>query len=381
MKEKVDVCVVGGGVIGLFCALEQARLGRTVRIIDKLYAGSNRYHIGDILLQGFSKEILPFATFSHSRWKEAYETWGKNLGYTPCGGIKIACNAEELSTLAHEVKEEQTLNFNSALITQRDVLQEMMQINQLPDTLLGAKYSADDASIHPHKALEGLKQLVIQQGVRIWGSDEVVSFERKENIITGVQTDAGDICTADHIILATGVWSSNLLKLADIFLPTRPARVHILEMIPTGAMPPQTIDHQEKDGRIILKHLSTGRSLVTYTAEMDQAQATWDLAPHPDVIHWLKKRAGEMIPSLHHAEHVKTHVTTIDITPDGMPYIGKVPHQKHLYTAFGMNGKCYALAAGTAHYLATLTNARKPEADIPQKTYDAIQPSANRFLK
>ena len=43
--DTADICIVGGGIIGMYAAYKLSEQGKSVRLIDKLYAGSSRYNI------------------------------------------------------------------------------------------------------------------------------------------------------------------------------------------------------------------------------------------------------------------------------------------------------------------------------------------------
>lgn len=378
MREEVDICIIGGGVVGLSAALNHINAGKRVRLIDKQYAGSSRFNVGEIMLQGYPEDLLPFVAYSRSQWKAAEETLGTDVGYDRVGGFRLALSNRDVKKIKESTVSEQRFGFDTEWIDDPEKIKELMQINRLPENLRGVKYSLHDAIIDTKEALDSLKKMLIQKGLLIWGSDSVSDFIEENGEIIGVRTDAGDECVAGAILIALGVRAGNLLEKAGVTLPIRPARVHILELMPTGNMPTQIIDHRERYGDIIFHYnAKTGRVLLSYTAARDVAQSTFSLEEDTEMVDWLKRRAGEMMPNLEKAQTIKTHVVSIGITPDRRPYIGQIENHKRLFIAAGMNGRSYAFAAGAAGYIGALM--RGEETPLTAEHIAAIEPKTSRF--
>tara|TARA_R110000868_G_scaffold218576_2_gene469304 strand:+ start:228057 stop:229193 length:1137 start_codon:yes stop_codon:yes gene_type:complete len=377
MAEKVDVCIIGGGVVGLFCALEQVKNGKVVRLIDKLYTGSSRYNMGEIVLKGLPESIAEFAQFSQNQWLHAAEGFGKSLGYEPHAYARFSLKGGDVEKLKKEVETERALGFEVDFIDDPELIHEKLDLKLVAEEVNAIKYSADEGAIDTSKALDGLRQMIIQSGVRIWGSDSVEIIETEGKRLKKVITDTGEECEADNFIFATGVWSGTLLGKVGESLPIRPARVHVLQLIPTGIMPSCILNSGEKYGNILVKSQPNGRVLVMYTASMDPAQATWSTEEDIEVIAWMRRRAGQMVKSLENAALRSVNVVTTAITPDKNPYVGAIEKYENLYIAAGMNGKSYAYAAGAAKYLGLLIRGEK--STFSDETLQAIKPSITRF--
>ncbi|MAI08391.1 MAG: hypothetical protein CMF61_05480 [Magnetococcales bacterium] len=377
MAEKVDVCIIGGGVVGLFCALELVQSGKVVRVIDKVFNGSSRFNMGEIVLKGLPESIAEFAIYSREKWSHAVESFGKNLGYEERAIARFSLKEKHNEKLKQESLKEQNHGFDVEFVDDLERIKELLGTDRISDSIKAINYGEGEGAIDTAKALDGLRKMIIQAGVRIWGSDSVEKIEHENGRITKVVTDTGEECEAENFIIATGVWSGSILGKIGESLPIRPARVHILQLIPTGSMPHPILNSGEKFGNIVIKSQINGRALVMYTASMDPAQATWSTDQDQDVIHWLRRKAGEMVKSLENAQLRSVNVVTTAITPDKNPYIGKLDNFENAYIAAGMNGKSYAFAAGAAKYLGALI--RGEAVEFKEETINAIKPSASRF--
>jgi glycine/D-amino acid oxidase-like deaminating enzyme len=205
MSEKVDVCIIGGGVVGLFCALEQAQSGKVVRVIDKLYNGSSRYNMGEIVLKGLPENISEFAKFSREQWSQTAEGLGKHLGYEKRAVARFSLTEEHNAKLKKESEKEKALGFEVEFVESAERVQEILGTDRISEDIQAINYTEGEGAIDTAKALDGLRKMIIQAGVRIWGADEVEKIEMDGKRITNVITDTGEQCTAENYIIATGV--------------------------------------------------------------------------------------------------------------------------------------------------------------------------------
>lgn len=365
MKETVDVCVVGGGVVGLYAGCELARRGKSVRVIDKKFIGSSRHNIGSVLLQGHHAAELPFIKSSQEIWQQAGEEWGEDFGYEERGSVYFALSEAETSRLQKEVERDTAQGFSCRYEDDLTALAKDLGDVRLGEQVLGAKISENDGIIETGRALDGLRRQLIKHGARIWGSDEVTDFIIEDGKIMGARTADGDECHAGITLMVAGVWSNPLLKhKMNIHVPMRPARCHILQVSPNGTMPMQMVARKLAYGELVAKYQRSGRVLVSYNGLMDQAQATWSTQADIDAVNWMQARAPELLGPLQHATVHQQSVVSIAVTPDFLPCVGFMPQLENLYVAVGFNGKSYAYAAALSKVIAAQLDGEEPPVDI-----------------
>lgn len=372
-EEKIDVCVIGGGVIGLFTAMSIARAGKTVRLIDKAFSGSSRNNIGEVLLQGHHPDTLDFMRFCADEWQKAADEFGEDLGFEKRGSMLLAFDSTEAEDLEQRASKDTEHGLPSEVVTDMSALKKRFDYMRLAQDIVAAKVSEEDGSIDTQTAMDGLRKLAIQAGVRIWGSDKVEKLLVEDGVMKGVTTDSGETCLAESTILCVGVWAGKLLPEYGIKMPLRPARCHILDVQPSGRMPLPMLAHREKTGGLVAKYLpKTGQALVMYSGLMDQAQATYSTEVDEEAVAWMRQRLGQYMDTLANAELKKSRAVSLAVTPDLLPYIGPVDQIKGLFAALGMNGKSYAYAPGVAAVMAALVQGEEPPVQI-----DVFSP--NRF--
>ena len=352
MTERVDICVVGGGIVGLYCAASLAFKGLSVRLIDKLYIGSSRDNIGDITHDAHPPQLEEFEKLCLKAWEESAHGFAKNIGLMPTGSLQFAFSEEDQQRLQKEVEEFTAAQINAKYIEDMPAVADILSGIRLSEDATAARVVDDDMVIETHHALNCLRQLLIQSGIKIWGSDEVKEFLVDESgAVRGVRTSSNETCMAKLTLVATGIYTEKLLKSLGVKLPMRPARCHLLELKPNGNMPFQMGIQPCEGGYLRYRTKKDGGVLLTYDGILDQGQATYSKEPNANTIAWMRDTIGQIIPALHNAEVKDSRVVTLAVTPDFAPYIGPYEDKAGLLIAAGMCGRSYAYAAGVAQLL------------------------------
>lgn len=365
MKETVDVCIVGGGVVGLFVGLELVSSGLSVRLVDKVYTGSSRFNIGDVSLHGHPVRLSEFMRFTRQAWGDAAEQFGTNMGVETCGGATLAITSADVQRLQQEIEIDKQNGFHTEWLEGADAVNSFLgEAPFVENHVLGAKISADDMVINSKQALDALRGELVRRGVRIWGNDLVTGFIMSGDSVQGVRTAAGDECIAQHTVVASGVWANYVLGKAGVVVPMRPARAHLLELSPTGRVPRKLVRYHMPQGEFIFKYQNDGRMLMCYTGRHDQAQATWRTTPDPDAVHWMLEQAPALLHGLRFPKVQKMSAITLAITPNQLPAVGHFPNLKGLLAAVGCNGHSYAYAAGIAKLVHHMVTGQTPQIDL-----------------
>ncbi|MDD9911878.1 MAG: FAD-binding oxidoreductase, partial [Alphaproteobacteria bacterium] len=354
MAEHVDICIVGGGIVGLYCAAELAQAGFLVRLIDKHYIGSSRDNIGDITQVGHAPLMDEFISFSNTCWQESGNLFNTDLGLMPVGSVQFALSEVELEHLKKSFEMEKMAGIQSYLAEPIPAQSEVLGGVEVSEESLGAKLISRDLIIDTRVALNNLRQHLVHNGVRIWGTDAVQEFlVDDKGVVRGVKTDSKEVCIADTTIVSAGIFAGKLLSPLGIKIPLRPVRCHILEMVPNGEIPVQVVVHGCEKGFMRIRRTSSGKALVSYDGILDPEHSTYSQDIDNDTVQWMRRKAGDILPALHNASLVEARTVTLASTADMVPCIG-ASSREGLLLAVGMNGKSYAYAAGTARILRSI---------------------------
>src|SRR3954471_9485221 len=203
-KGPFDICVVGGGIIGLSVAWRAAQRGARVSVLEAGTLGSGASHVAAGMLAPTAElemgeagaRLLELSLRSLERWPAFAEELGVDLRF---GSLLVARDADEAEALEREL----AIRRDPGLDVERLLPSEARRREPaLAPTLRLALDVPGDASVDPRRVVEALVAACRARGV------ELRDGERVERL-------PGD---GPRVVLATGAWSAQLLA----GLPVRP---------------------------------------------------------------------------------------------------------------------------------------------------------------
>lgn len=216
----------------------------------------------------------------------------------------------------------------------------------------------DDCHLNAAKFMKSLHSYLLQRGVKFLLSTEVRSFERMNGTIYSIVTNNEQI-KADEIIVANGSWMPSVAKMAGIHLLMQPGKGYSV-----------VYENMEKN----LQHpaiLVEARTAMTPINRWLRIGGTMELSGHSDNI--LPKRvnavysaAKSYFPSLNisHPQPEKAWYGYRPVTPDGLPYIGKVGQYSNLTFAGGHAMLGLSAAAATGKLIEEILSHKKTTIDL-----------------
>lgn len=241
--RHTDLLVVGAGILGIAHALEAARVGMTVRVLerDSRAIGASIRNFGHACVTAQSDDLLETALDSRDGWLTAAAESG--IWAREAGAIVLARSHTELGLL-EEFRDHRGAEFVEVL----DAASTMARIGtpSADSGILGGAFLPADLRVDPRTAVAGLTaSLAGRPGIEVLFRTAVGRIGDGE-----VETSRGTF-TADHVVVCTGHDLDQLLPdLADRHRVRRCA----LEMASADAVP----------GLRTESALLTGYSMVRY---------------------------------------------------------------------------------------------------------------------
>ncbi|CCV10160.1 FAD-binding oxidoreductase [Mesorhizobium sp. STM 4661] len=244
---KADVVIVGGGITGLVAALQLARSGCEVAVLDaqRIGEGAARRNAGFVgrtlkrsvewLAQRSGREhaVKVYRELDAAmRGVQAFvEHEGIECHYQTCGRFIAANSKAHFRALIAELEQtRQAVGFDYSVVEKHEVHTEIAS-----DSYHGGAVIPDLGSIHPGLYHAGLVRKALDAGVRLYPLTNVVGVEHGASGKT-VRTSRGNIA-APHVIVATNGYTSRDLKwLARRVIPFRGF------VVATELLPPEIID-------------------------------------------------------------------------------------------------------------------------------------------
>ncbi|HAG52905.1 MAG TPA: hypothetical protein DCL21_03865 [Alphaproteobacteria bacterium] len=361
---KVDSCVIGGSIVGLWTALDLAKKAQKVLVVDKTYIGQEKSNVDICINHMCNENMYDIALKAQEKWLELKEH-NLDLNIELRGSLSFALNHEEednLNTILRKQKQH-IENFESFIIKDKQAIKTLLKAREIGEQVRSALVSVEDLSLNHQACLDYLRQQLIKNGAQFWGSDEVIDVELKDKKITGLITKES-IIKADNIVLATGAKSKILLDRLDLKMPLRPARAHIVEYTSKTQLPQQILNYKTKFGEYICKSMLNGRNHLIYTGLEDQMQATWSRDINQQVVNSSILEMIRILPILEYADIQDCYTAQLAVTPDRMPFFGKTKFYDNLYVNIGLNSSNYMLAPYFAQNMAKLIDKKVKNPDL-----------------
>ncbi|HZQ09373.1 MAG TPA: FAD-dependent oxidoreductase, partial [Anaerolineae bacterium] len=345
-----NVVIIGAGIVGNSMAYHLARLGwKDIVQLDKgpmpNPGGSTGHASNFIFLVDHSKEMTKFTLDSVRQYKE--------LGvFTQSGGIEVARLPERMEELKRRVASGKSWGIEGMeLISPYEVKERVPFINE--KIILGGFYTEGIGTVDSLRAGTLMREYGQSSGaLTVLPNTEVTGLDVQDGHIRGVRTDKGDI-HADTVVIACGVWSPRIARMAGANIPLTPA-VH--QMISVGPVP----QFAHTSGEIefpIVRDVDTNMyerqhggdlEVGSYAHrpilwEPDDIPSIEQAALSPTELPFTKEdfdvqleQALELMPDILGNEQVGIRYAInglLSLTPDGFPLLGETPEVKGLWSA------------------------------------------------
>src|SRR5262245_28334642 len=346
----VDIAIVGAGLPGLTVALEAARLGASIAVLEGRHVGwsASGHHLGTVM-PGFG---LPVADLiERVGLEDAQELWA--LSQEGADHVRDTATEEAMPgiALSEGVLEVSNVDVGESLISRLQTLYgdlnsdaegrhaDRVRIELKTDRYFHGVYYPRAFQIDGRKYVHGLASLARRAGARIFEDTPVVSID-PSGIRKRIVTPSARL-RASHIVLAGNIHlGAPLRRLSDTLLPiwryagiTAPLGERLHEVITFKGSVSDTdgIDHF----RIV-----DGDRLMWASPE-----TTWSANPRR-FAGAIARRMRTIFPKLGPVEITETFGGAVGTTVHGMPQIGQLRKGLWVASGFGRQGLNTSAMAG-----------------------------------
>lgn len=339
-----DFLIVGGGVIGLGSALELARQGARVTILERGVCGGESSWAGGGILSPLPPWDYPAAVTDLTQLScRLFPEWVGRVaeisGIDPeyrVSGMRVMppFDAEKAAQwcAGHGVRLEQD---GEGL--------------WLPDV----------AQVRNPRLIKALRLALERMGVRIVERAEVTGIVSTEDRVERLDTMAGPFA-AEHYVVAAGAWSKKLLGKQGVQLDIKPVRGQML----LYRAQPGMLRHIILQNGTYLIPRDDGHILVGSTLE----DVGFDKATTEEARVALHARALGMLPQLAQAEFIQHWAGLRPAAPGNIPIIARHPQMENLFLNSGHFRYGVTMAPASAQILANRLFNREQPFDV--SSYD-----------
>jgi len=365
-KTTTDVVVVGGGIVGCFCAYYLARAGVGVVLVerDAIAGATSGSCMGHLMVVPNPHALYELTHKSVVLWHGLVDQLD-DFEHNPTGTLWLATSDEDMDLLVG-LRDTLASYGDSSQLLGSEELREA-EPGLAPD-LPGALFYPTDGVVMPMLAAGAAARAAVRLGARLMTGTRVTGMRRGSGgAVEGVLTDRGEIGCSE-VVNAAGVWAPEVG--ADLGLPPvpihprrgelaitmpgeSPVRRQLLEVsylrtTESKAAGPEDVG-QDPGGQALnvqpQSHdtclIGSTRQFAGFGREVDRGLLARSL-----------ERAVRFVPGLAGARLTRTWAGLRPFTADGLPIVGPVPSAPGLYMAAGHEGLGITLAPITGELVA-----------------------------
>ena len=368
-----DVVIVGGGIIGLSCAFELARRGKSVTVLERERVGYGASTVAaGMLTPSFEVELTPpplvdLQIDSLRRYPQ-FITDIEAVGGLPCGyrdegTLWVSRHRDDELELDHIRKLQEDRGLPARRLTGREVRQIEPYISP---RAVGGLLVESDHQVNSRKLVAAVEAACKAVGVEIIADTGVTTIQRVSGQIelTLRNRKTESILRADQALLAAGVWLEDGLVTPLPRVGMRPIKGQIVHL---KGQP--LVDHVLRNSDIYIIPRAGGELLLGATEE----EQGFDMEPTAGGTLDLLRHAFEILPGIY-----DLYVSEIDVglrpaVSDHQPVLGATDTEG-IFIAAGHYRGGILLAPGTAHWMAELMTTERVPAEIEPFGIDRLLP-------
>jgi glycine cleavage system aminomethyltransferase T/glycine/D-amino acid oxidase-like deaminating enzyme len=341
--------VIGGGIVGNSLVGHLAELGWTDLVqLDKgpfpNPGGSTGHASNFIFPVDHSKEMTQLTLDSMRQYSEA----GTLI---ESGGIEVARTEERMEELRRRMASAKSWGVEGVkLVTPAEVKELVPFIDE--SVIIGGFYTPSVSVVDSLRFGTIMRERAQELGAMVFANTEVLGIDVEDGRVKRVRTDRGDV-EADVVVIACGVWSPRIARMAGASIPLTPA-VH--QMIDVGPVPRflssksaiefpivrdmDTNMYERQDGQGLEVGSYAHRPILHEPDEIpsiEEASLTPTELPFTQEDFELQlEHALELVPEILGDESVGIKYAInglLSLTPDGLPLLGETPEVKGLWSA------------------------------------------------
>lgn len=405
MDSNDDVVIIGGGVIGLACALSLIEQGRGVRVIDagRVGSGSSHGNCGTItpshaaplaapgsvakalrwmltpdapfyLKPRFDPALwgwmLRFARYSTRRhWRHAAEIrlgilqaardalpeWVQRYGleceYDPAGVDYVFRTEQDLQEFGGELA---LLDDIGVAYERVDGPAYVRTEPALRDGVVQVVRFPGDARLRPDRYVAELARAVRERGGIIVEGCEITGIEAGDSGVTA-SGSAGKFRGRD-LIVATGAWSGRLARKLGLRVPVQPGKGYSITYSRPALVPKRPLVLHERS--VCVSAWDSGYRLGS-TMEFSGYDATLNRRR----LDALERGAAEYLHQPVGPEKQEEWYGWRPLSVDDLPLLGRAPGHRHLWLATGHGMLGVSMSTATGRLMAELVCGREPHLD------------------
>ena len=362
-SKTYDVVIIGAGIVGSACAMECAREGLSVAIVEAgiIGGGATAAGMGHLVVMDDSEAQFALTRYSQQLWDEISNELPREVEHDACGTIWIAADDDEMAEARRKAR----------VYSDRGVAVEILDAHSLAEAepqlrpgLVGGLRVPGDSVIYPPCAAQFFVDQASARGAELFLDAAVESITAD-----GIRLRDGMSIAAGVIVNSAGSWAPQLTPGVEV--KKRKGHLVITDRYP-NFLRHQLVElgylksaHSVTADSVAfnIQPRKTGQLLIGSSRQYEVDESYVDVS----ILTRMLDRAVEYLPGLRKLSSLRTWTGFRAATPDKLPLIGPHAEHKRLYLATGHEGLGITTSLGTAKLL--VAQIMRRDAAIPVAPY------------
>jgi len=420
LPERVDVVIIGGGIVGVSTALALTEKGIPVALCEKgsIAAEQSSRNWGWCRVMGRSPNEIPLGLESLRLWRDMHERVGEDVGFRQAGTMWLGDTSRDVAELEQWLGHAREWQIDTRILTPEETTRALPGVQR---HFAGALHTPSDGRAEPLKAVPAMARAARRAGATILDNCAVRGVETTAGRITGVVTERGRIA-CESVVLAGGAWSRLFCGNVGLFLPqlkllgsvlrTRPIEgptecavgasdfsfrkrmdggftvsrrnANVADVVPDSfrllvdflpTLRTSWRDLRLRIGRRFIEEWRVTRRWALDEVTPFEQMRILDPAPSGKLLTEGLDNLRQAFPVFAKAEVAERWAGLIDATPDAMPVISGVATLPGFFIATGFSGHGFGIGPGAGRLMADLVMGDRPIVDPTPFAFDRFRPA------
>ena len=382
LPSHTRVVVIGGGVVGCSIAYHLTKLGwREVVLLErkKLTSGTTWHAAGLIGQLRATLNMTRLAQYTAGLYAGLEAETGQATGWKERGSVSLATTAARFEELLRGASMAKTFGLEVHEIGP-DEIKRHWPLLEVGD-VVGGVFIPKDGQTNPVDTTIALAKGATMGGAQIFEETKVTAIRKDRGRAAGVATERGEI-TAEHVVIATGMWSRALGASCGVNIPLQACEHFyvVTEDFP-GLAPTLPVlrdpDHcayfKEDAGKLLFGAFEP-HAKPWATGGIPENFEFGELPEDFDHFEPILEAAMRRLPALQHVGIRKFFNGPESFTPDVRYMLGEAPELPGLFVAAGFNSTGIQSAGGAGKVLAEWIVGGHPPMDLWDVDIRRMQP-------
>ena len=353
-----EIIIIGSGLMGASTALNLARMGRRVALLEK--EGNARHasavNAGGVRRLNRAFEEIPLSVAAAEMWPQLAKIVGDDCGFEPVGQVRIGPGEIEMQQLTERVEQVETLGFTHEKLLGPDEVKRL--VPAYAGNCKGGIYVPRDGHAQPARTLKAFVNAAVRAGVALHINCRITRISHGPDGFS-VRAADGRRFRSEAVVNTAGAWGRTVAAMLGDDLPIEPAG---LTMMVTGRMPRFLTPVVGIQGhKLSFKQMANGTVVIG-----GGHRAALDMRTEKNIVRVSEIKKSSQTVMTHFPIMAKSMIVRCwagieGMVSDGLPIIDASPRNPGFFHVCGFSSHGFQLSPMVGRLAASLVTGQKPE--------------------